>query len=467
MVFLSTVFLNIFGFVISMLVVNSKQFDDFLDSKMGKVGKDSKASSDGYYEDEYYGESSYSSSSSSSSYRSSSSDSEGRNLGHIKSEKVGLLTSVDGDSIVLYSQRGFTDIVSYTIYLENDGQLVRTDLEPLSYNGAFSLSKEFVSSEPKTINQTIPLRALKLPRNTDVNLRIMVILFSYDGNYITSSIDERVRIPEGNYSMIEWFFPIIDIMSFYSMADNNFSKQEVEHIRDFFSSVVDYDPFNIKSMKERLKRNMSSGISLTDAIREYNKRSYPYKTSLTFVTYLYFNIVRPTFGDRVAVDKMKFLADAIFISRRDLEKAIGFDDFRDYNTRENSYRGGYSGGSAYGGARRGSTGYGGYSGNSRSSGKGSYGYSGGSYGSSGGGYSGGSSYGGDYRNGANRSYDSDWALSILGLQRGATKDEMKKSYRKLMSKYHPDKHADEPQHVQQVFKDKCQDLNKAKEILDF
>jgi molecular chaperone DnaJ len=52
---------------------------------------------------------------------------------------------------------------------------------------------------------------------------------------------------------------------------------------------------------------------------------------------------------------------------------------------------------------------------------------------------------------------------ILGVRRGATDDEIKRSYRALVKKYHPDHYRDHP--LQELSKVKMQEINEAYEVL--
>ena len=49
---------------------------------------------------------------------------------------------------------------------------------------------------------------------------------------------------------------------------------------------------------------------------------------------------------------------------------------------------------------------------------------------------------------------------ILGLQKGATEDEIKKAFRKKARENHPDLHPDDPSYVE-----KFQEINEANEVL--
>lgn len=57
------------------------------------------------------------------------------------------------------------------------------------------------------------------------------------------------------------------------------------------------------------------------------------------------------------------------------------------------------------------------------------------------------------------------ALSLLGLQQGATKNEIKIAYRKKVSEYHPDKVQGLGEKIQKIALEETQKLNKAVEIL--
>ena len=49
---------------------------------------------------------------------------------------------------------------------------------------------------------------------------------------------------------------------------------------------------------------------------------------------------------------------------------------------------------------------------------------------------------------------------VLGVEKSATQDEIRKAYRKLAKKYHPDINKDDPQ-----AKERFQEINEANEVL--
>lgn len=56
--------------------------------------------------------------------------------------------------------------------------------------------------------------------------------------------------------------------------------------------------------------------------------------------------------------------------------------------------------------------------------------------------------------------------SVLGVQSGATKDEIKKAYRDLAKKYHPDRFANESQDIKDYNEKKFKEINEAYEKLN-
>ena len=52
---------------------------------------------------------------------------------------------------------------------------------------------------------------------------------------------------------------------------------------------------------------------------------------------------------------------------------------------------------------------------------------------------------------------------ILGVNPGASQDEIKSAYRKLIKKYHPDQYGDNP--LKELAQDKLIEINKAYEML--
>lgn len=60
--------------------------------------------------------------------------------------------------------------------------------------------------------------------------------------------------------------------------------------------------------------------------------------------------------------------------------------------------------------------------------------------------------------------DKDY-YGILGVDKGATDSEIRKSYRKLAAKYHPDKHANKSESERRLAEDKFKDVNEAYQVL--
>ncbi|MBP7402748.1 MAG: DnaJ domain-containing protein, partial [Clostridia bacterium] len=52
---------------------------------------------------------------------------------------------------------------------------------------------------------------------------------------------------------------------------------------------------------------------------------------------------------------------------------------------------------------------------------------------------------------------------VLGVRIGATQEQIKKAYRELVKKYHPDKYKDHP--LEDLAKEKMQEINEAYETL--
>ena len=61
--------------------------------------------------------------------------------------------------------------------------------------------------------------------------------------------------------------------------------------------------------------------------------------------------------------------------------------------------------------------------------------------------------------------DDGFYLAVLGLQPGASSEEIKRAYKKLMSKYHPDRVATLSEDLQKKASEKAQTINEAYQIL--
>lgn len=60
----------------------------------------------------------------------------------------------------------------------------------------------------------------------------------------------------------------------------------------------------------------------------------------------------------------------------------------------------------------------------------------------------------------------EWACSVLGLEpHDVTPERVQKAYRSKIKEYHPDKHQNLPEAIQQLLHEKTQEVNEAREIL--
>lgn len=409
---------------------------------------------------------------------------------NISAESLGMMAFQSGDELYVASRRGFPDAESYMCYIACNGKTVNTPLEILADgDGHIILGKKFAPAEPRVVNQMIPLAALSLPRNVPLALTCSFVFFSESQDYVTCSLNVEVVIRSGRrYRNIDWFRPMVDLMTYYSLEDGQLSIDELKVIKAFFAFALEDDPYEVEALKAALKQNRSARLDLNDMVKRYKYRSFPYKSTVDFIAFLYFNLLEPIFGQTIALDQVRILADPLFVRRSDLESALGkrskyFMGFNVGSTRRSRHRQGrfsegkntYDMGGANARGRDGGYSFGGGSGSNYGSAKSFDEYFEEFFGQ-------GQSrredrFGADAEgrksrrtyqdSGLNVERDRSWALEILGLSDNATQEDMKKAYRRLMAKYHPDRHINDPPNVQNLYKDKAQDLNAAKNILNF
>ena len=284
---------------------------------------------------------------------------------------------------------------------------------------------------------------------------------------------------------------LVALLAKVAKSDGHVSESEAAMISEILDDLVrqmgggEREREALKLVYKLEKENLSNVRELAE---RYNKTYHPSPSRKTGLIYFFLNLayVDRTFSiaERRAISQIcdgfglaEHIQSQIFATfersfygtyyeNGGSQSSSAYDEYDGYSTRSGGYwdkyggrsTGGY-GSSSYGGG----TGYG-YSG-SAGSGYGGSQSSGGSYG---GGYSGG--YGSGY-SGGSQGYGSAKSkrdpYEILGLSKDATFSEIKKKYRELVKKYHPDilmgKGADE-EIIQEGTK-KLQEINEAYKIL--
>lgn len=355
----------------------------------------------------------------------------------------------------------------YVLMVKREGEYARTWIPGMKdFNGNYMFAREFQREEPRRIDQAIPLNALGLPKNAKITIEVEITLMadspksagSSQGSQVGAdegatetfhadiSVPTTVEIDSEPYKLHDWYAPVIDLFAYMSLCKNGkYDPAEIKGIIKLVKKLFDDEVAGRFFLKERLKEDAKNkeALSLAKICDAINQRGYERKVKFAMATYLMVFFIKPNFGVDVGEQYLQVVTNALHLNHEDVSRVASKYDVQEYDkTGERSKANQGSGANqGQGGNSSGSS-----AGWDESAQSGTYSYQ--------------NNYGGTAM-----LKDSDWARSVLGVGREAGAEEMRKAYRKKMSRCHPDKHASDPVAVRESFKMEAQDLNHAKNIL--
>ena len=233
-------------------------------------------------------------------------------------------------------------------------------------------------------------------------------------------------------------FLLVNILVKIAQADGHFTKAELRTITNYFQYSLGYNQDQMYWVKQLIKEARDSQTGMAALLEEF-RNTFGYEPRLILLELIFQLIHTQSPPDLRALNQAREIARVLEISSYDLRT---IEAKYMYGGRAGGYqetRGGFGGGFGRGG-------FGGSWGGSRSS-EGAYG---------------GGSQGGSYGGASGPAADpEDQYYAVLGLEPGASFDEIKKAYRKLVVQYHPDKVSHLGDEFKKVAEEKMKEINVA------
>lgn len=283
---------------------------------------------------------------------------------------------------------------------------------------------------------------------------------SQNQHYHTYGQQSQAQGNTASSSSIEALFPFIDVYSYYALDDNrSWTSEKVRYIKHILSDDLTNE-WNRALLKERLKLNSQrSQNELLHELRCYLSRAFD-DEQMAETKAVIMILCRMMKADGVSEQRIKDKARYIasFLGLPATELVIIFDtlfpntqhqsnhsqqqrersnqDSRNSNNNDQSNRN--------------------QNNSNQNQNKQNNGYQGNAYQeNNGNNYS---------KNSSNATYE--WACSVLGLEPdNVTPESVQKAYRSKIKEYHPDKHQNLPESIQQLLHEKTQEVNEARDVL--
>lgn len=283
---------------------------------------------------------------------------------------------------------------------------------------------------------------------------------SQNQHYHTYGQQSQTQGNAASSSSIEALFPFIDVYSYYALDDNrSWTSEKVRYIKHILSDDLTTE-WNRALLKERLKLNHQRSLNeLLHDLRCYLSRAFD-DEQMAETKAVIMILCRMMNADGVSEqrikDKARYIASFLGLPATELatifnqlfpnaqqqqsssqQRERNSQDSRNSNNNDQSNRNQNNSNQNHNKQNNG------YQDNADHE-------------------SNNSSY--NNKNSNNAAYE--WACSVLGLEPdNVTPESVQKAYRSKIKEYHPDKHQNLPESIQQLLHEKTQEVNEARDVL--
>lgn len=295
-----------------------------------------------------------------------------------------------------------TDLVVSVLY---QNRFVKGFVEPF-IDGVGNFFRPMpVTSDPFSVD--IPLHVLAIERNQPLHLRIMVGVRKSDGETLGILYGHvGVNIGIERWSLVRWLAPAVNLLTHYALRYGSWTSEKVRVIKDGFEGVTNGDPDELDSLKSLIKG--TGRPSVDECIACYNRRSNSEEAAVSILVGVAALLQLSGRSDQDVASEIVMLG-----ANLNLAPNVVLDML--HNLADDEYQG----------------------------------------------HDDGEDQGEEDESDA----EAQRASAVLGVPLGSTRDVIQQAWRKKISELHPDKYTGLPEVVQNMIKEKAQELNQARDVL--